>query len=725
MRIRQELALGNRRHAGARSRRPPAHRSPRERRPRGLPRAGAHPAAARRARALVSRGARDRHGRQRLHDAYARRGGNRPVSPGADEEVLRGEARGLRDLVRRAPRSRPAGSGGRERVLFDGGPRAAPFVARQRRLEAARAGVAPAVAWRVPGGAALRDPDRRRHERSPRGHLDGALRSPRSDRAARRARTARSSGAGTKLSAPRSSHAVRSRTAAARQRRGAPDVEIEAAWQLLDPSALTISFARRFATYKRATLIFHDRDRLARLVETRTAPCSFSSRARRIPRTSPARSSSGRSASSPRPPEFRGRVVLLDDYDMRLARLLVSGSDVWLNNPIRPNEASGTSGMKAAMNGVLNLSVLDGWWDEAPRDGAGFTMGDDTDGRTDDDVAAALYERLEDEVIPLFYDRPDGDRARMPAGVGRENGRRRLATRTPFLGGPDARRLPRDVLRARRRARAQTLGRRRARRPRAGGLEGEGTPLVGGRGLRVGDDRPAGSRARDTRADVSRGGPAAARRFRTRGPRRRLVRGRDGPERGRRRGLCDASRIRRAPRRHGDVRRRRSRGPRTTGGAIRCACGRDTRSCRTRTRPVSCSGPNSASGREPQVFATASWNERFSRKNVRSTFFTRRPGRAGTVTGAKFRRRRHARRRRALARAASAPSAGRRGRRSRRGAPPRTLRASETSRIGHPGPRMPADLAAVDVEEGGDAEALRVEVAGVGERLAEVSGARR
>jgi starch phosphorylase len=210
-------------------------------------------------------------------------------------------------------------------------------------------------------------------------------------------------------------HGVRIRTAAARQRRGAPDVEIEAAWQLLDPSALTISFARRFATYKRATLIFHDPVRLSQLVNEAQRPVQLLFAGKAHPKDEPGKEFLRRVGEFAAQPEFRGRVVLLDDYDMRLSRLLVSGSDVWLNNPIRPNEASGTSGMKAAMNGVLNLSVIDGWWDEAPRDGTGFTIGDDTDGRTDDDVAAALYDRLENDVIPLFYDRPGGDRAQMPA----------------------------------------------------------------------------------------------------------------------------------------------------------------------------------------------------------------------------------------------------------------------------------------------------------------------
>ncbi|HEX5854659.1 MAG TPA: alpha-glucan family phosphorylase, partial [Thermoanaerobaculia bacterium] len=210
-------------------------------------------------------------------------------------------------------------------------------------------------------------------------------------------------------------HAVRARTAVARQRRGAPSVEIEGAWQLLDPSALTIGFARRFATYKRATLIFHDPDRLARLVDDAHRPIQLLFAGKAHPKDEPGKEFLRRVGEFASQPEFRGRVVLLDDYDMRLARLLVSGSDVWLNNPIRPNEASGTSGMKAAMNGVLNLSVLDGWWDEAPREETGFTLGDDTDGRADDDVAADLYDRLETEVVPLFYDRPGRDRAQMPA----------------------------------------------------------------------------------------------------------------------------------------------------------------------------------------------------------------------------------------------------------------------------------------------------------------------
>lgn len=209
---------------------------------------------------------------------------------------------------------------------------------------------------------------------------------------------------------------VRERTAASRRRRGAPDVEIEAAHRLLDPSALTITFARRFATYKRATLVFQDPARLARILSSPGRPVQLLFAGKAHPKDAAGKDFIRRVGEFAQRPELDGRVVLLEDYDMRLARFLVSGSDVWLNNPRRPMEASGTSGMKAAMNGVLNLSVLDGWWDEAPRAGNGFTIGDGIDSRGDDEVAAALYDQLENEVVPLFYDRRGGDPAGRPDG---------------------------------------------------------------------------------------------------------------------------------------------------------------------------------------------------------------------------------------------------------------------------------------------------------------------
>ncbi len=209
---------------------------------------------------------------------------------------------------------------------------------------------------------------------------------------------------------------VRMRTAAARTRRGAPDGEVAAAWQLLDPTALTIGFARRFATYKRATLIFHDPARLARILADPARPVQLVFAGKAHPRDYAGKDFLRRVGELSARPEFLGRVVLVEDYDMRLARRLVQGVDVWLNTPRRPFEASGTSGMKAAMNGVLNLSVLDGWWDEAPRDGAGFSIGDTTEGRPDEEMANLLYERLESDIIPLFYDRPNADRLGVPSG---------------------------------------------------------------------------------------------------------------------------------------------------------------------------------------------------------------------------------------------------------------------------------------------------------------------
>ncbi len=206
----------------------------------------------------------------------------------------------------------------------------------------------------------------------------------------------------------------RRRLAEELQGRGAPAEEIAGAWRLLDPAALTIGFARRFATYKRATLLFRDPERLRRILQA-GVQILFAGKAH--PRDEAGKELLRAVANYAQLPEFRGRVVLLPDYDMGLARALVSGCDAWLNNPIRPHEASGTSGMKAAMNGVLNLSVLDGWWDEAPYQETGFVIGTASDEETDDQVAASLYRVLEEQVLPLFRDR---DERGVPLGwVGR------------------------------------------------------------------------------------------------------------------------------------------------------------------------------------------------------------------------------------------------------------------------------------------------------------------
>ncbi len=188
-----------------------------------------------------------------------------------------------------------------------------------------------------------------------------------------------------------------------RREQGASPEEIEEASRVLDPAAMTIGFAKRFTTYKRPGLIFRDPERLARILESRPVQILFAGKAH--PHDDPGKQVLREVEQFSRRAGFRGRVVLLSDYDMGLARAMVSGCDVWLNNPIRPREACGTSGMKAAMNGVLNLSVLDGWWDEAPYEETGFAIGPATEDLPDDQTAAALYEVLEQQVLPLFFDR--------------------------------------------------------------------------------------------------------------------------------------------------------------------------------------------------------------------------------------------------------------------------------------------------------------------------------
>jgi len=179
--------------------------------------------------------------------------------------------------------------------------------------------------------------------------------------------------------------------------------------QTLDPTALTIGFARRFATYKRAGMIFSDIDRLARLLHDEKRPVQIVFAGKAHPADRPGQQVIADIFRQSRSTKLRGRVYILEDYDMRIAQFLVRGVDVWLNNPRRPLEASGTSGMKAAMNGILNCSILDGWWDEGWDGTNGWAIG----GReTSDDEAAQdwadamdLYRILEEEIAPLYYDR--------------------------------------------------------------------------------------------------------------------------------------------------------------------------------------------------------------------------------------------------------------------------------------------------------------------------------
>jgi starch phosphorylase len=177
----------------------------------------------------------------------------------------------------------------------------------------------------------------------------------------------------------------------------------------LDPHALTVGFARRFAGYKRATLLFRDPDRLAALVNNRERPVQFIFAGKAHPRDEPAKQLIREVLQFSRRPEFRDRLVLLERYDVDLARSLVQGCDVWLNTPLRPLEASGTSGMKAVANGALHCSVLDGWWYEAFRPRLGWAVGRD---RIDDDPevqdafdAESLYDLLENEITQSFYER--------------------------------------------------------------------------------------------------------------------------------------------------------------------------------------------------------------------------------------------------------------------------------------------------------------------------------
>jgi starch phosphorylase len=179
--------------------------------------------------------------------------------------------------------------------------------------------------------------------------------------------------------------------------------------QALDAGVMTIGFARRFATYKRAGLLFSDIDRLARLLWNADRPVQIVFAGKAHPADRPGQKVIQEIFQRSRSPQLRGRVFILEDYDIRVGRYLVQGVDVWLNNPRRPLEASGTSGMKAAQNGVPNISVLDGWWDEGYEEGNGWAIG----GReTNPDEAAQdwadaqdLYRLLEEDLIPRYFER--------------------------------------------------------------------------------------------------------------------------------------------------------------------------------------------------------------------------------------------------------------------------------------------------------------------------------
>jgi glycogen phosphorylase len=188
---------------------------------------------------------------------------------------------------------------------------------------------------------------------------------------------------------------------------------VVAAGTLLEPEALTIGFARRFAGYKRSELVFRDPDRLARILNAAGRPVQIIFAGKAHPADDIGKHNLQHVYRRALDPQFGGRIAFVDDYDLHVAHFLVQGCDVWLNNPRKPMEASGTSGMKAAMNGVPHLSIGDGWWAEGFTGANGWVIDGGAGGTnpdaTDAADAEALYRLLEEEVVPAFYDRDRSD----------------------------------------------------------------------------------------------------------------------------------------------------------------------------------------------------------------------------------------------------------------------------------------------------------------------------
>ena len=210
---------------------------------------------------------------------------------------------------------------------------------------------------------------------------------------------------------------LRERVARQRRRYGAAPDDIAEAYQLFNPNALTIGFARRFATYKRANLIFHDLERIKTILSDPDRPVQILFSGKAHPADEPGKAIIKQIHQLSKQPEFRGKIIFIENYDMNIARHLVQGVDLWLNTPRRPNEASGTSGQKAALNATPNFSVLDGWWVEGYTGDNGWVIGEDREYKDEatQDAADAqhLYSILENEIIPTFF-------ARDAAGIPRE-----------------------------------------------------------------------------------------------------------------------------------------------------------------------------------------------------------------------------------------------------------------------------------------------------------------
>jgi starch phosphorylase len=178
---------------------------------------------------------------------------------------------------------------------------------------------------------------------------------------------------------------------------------------MMEPYSLTIGFARRFATYKRGNMLLRDYERLLRLVNDIDRPVQIIFAGKSHPADEPGKLIIQQVYRAVKDNKTGGRLIFLEDYDMNVARYLVQGVDVWMNTPRRPNEASGTSGMKAAMNGVLNFSILDGWWREGYNGHNGWAIGEDSDptdaDQRDEADARSMYDILENQIIPLYYQR--------------------------------------------------------------------------------------------------------------------------------------------------------------------------------------------------------------------------------------------------------------------------------------------------------------------------------
>ena len=201
-------------------------------------------------------------------------------------------------------------------------------------------------------------------------------------------------------------------------RGNAHPVQIVASGVLLDPYTLTIGFARRFATYKRAALMLRDVKRLLRLINDPARPIQFIFAGKAHPADDPGKRVIQDLYRFIKESSLSGRLVFLEDYDMNVARHLVQGVDVWMNTPRRPQEASGTSGEKAGLNGVLNFSILDGWWREGYNGENGWAIGSDADygdqEAQDAADAESLFDTLEQSIVPLYYD--TDNRTGVPTG---------------------------------------------------------------------------------------------------------------------------------------------------------------------------------------------------------------------------------------------------------------------------------------------------------------------